>query len=339
MAIHGKRVFISHSSKDRDTASKLVEFLEAGLILKPEEIRCTSVSGYRLPAGSHTSETLRKEINSAELIIGIITPHSVESEYVLFELGASWVLNKPTFPLLAKGAETNILPGPLKERHAPQLSDLDQVHQIRDDIAKLTTIKTGGVSAIINAKAQALRKAAFPRLAISLFNADKRGFAAGEKAKWGDASGPPCCNFHLSVRNRGAEEASDVLVELVAIRKPPYPTAPNLLTHAMPLEKAANPSDETPVLIGPGESKIWNLGFLLSHLQEFMLAAVERGRGPNFRGVVTRNGGLLAEVQVSGARRRPEKIRVKISWDDTPFDRHHNAYEVKKYFHVQALRR
>jgi hypothetical protein len=167
-----------------------------------------------------------------------------------------------------------------------------------------------------------LRKAAFPRLAISLFNADKSGFATGEEATWG-AGGPPCCNFHLSVRNHGAEEASDILVDLVAIRKPAYPTAPNMLTHAVPLEKAANPRDQTPVLIGPGDSKIWNLGFLLSHLQQFTLAAV--GRGSDFQGFVTQNGDLLAEIQVSEANSKPEKIKVKISWDGTPFEKHHNA--------------
>jgi hypothetical protein len=95
------RVFISHSSQDLKVAKALVEVLEVALSLESNDIRCTSVPGYKLNTGEHTSVQLQKEISGAEVIIGIVTTNSMQSSYVLFELGASWGLNKPTFPLLA----------------------------------------------------------------------------------------------------------------------------------------------------------------------------------------------------------------------------------------------
>jgi hypothetical protein len=83
-------VLISHSSRDVDLASALIELLRAGLGLVATQIRCSSVDGYRLPAGVDTDAQLRKEIANAGVLVGLLTPSSLSSTYVLFELGARW---------------------------------------------------------------------------------------------------------------------------------------------------------------------------------------------------------------------------------------------------------
>jgi hypothetical protein len=55
-------VLISHSSKDADLALALIELLRAGLGLLPNQIRCSSVDGYRLPAGVVTDTQLRSGV-------------------------------------------------------------------------------------------------------------------------------------------------------------------------------------------------------------------------------------------------------------------------------------
>jgi TIR domain len=135
------RVFISHSSQDLKVAKALVEVLEVALSLESNDIRCTSVPGYKLNTGEHTSVQLQKEISGAEVIIGIVTTNSMQSSYVLFELGASWGLNKPTFPLLACGADFSNLPGPLKERHASRLDKRHEIQQVIDDVVSSTRIE------------------------------------------------------------------------------------------------------------------------------------------------------------------------------------------------------
>jgi hypothetical protein len=52
----GLSIFISHSSKDGDLALALIELLKAGLALAADQIRCSSVDGYRLPVGVNTGK-------------------------------------------------------------------------------------------------------------------------------------------------------------------------------------------------------------------------------------------------------------------------------------------
>lgn len=94
-------VLISHSSKDRALAEALIELLRAGLGLLATQIRCTSVDGYRLPAGVNTDTQLRREIADAGVLVGLLTPNSISSTYVLFELGVRWGIERPMIPLLA----------------------------------------------------------------------------------------------------------------------------------------------------------------------------------------------------------------------------------------------
>jgi hypothetical protein len=83
-------VFLSHSSKDVPIAFALIELLRNGIGLRAQEIRCSSVDGYRLPGGANTEVQLRQEVNTAKAFIGLITQNSLASPYVMFELGARW---------------------------------------------------------------------------------------------------------------------------------------------------------------------------------------------------------------------------------------------------------
>src|SRR5690606_20324920 len=76
-------IFISHSSQDADTAKLLIDLLKTSLNLSSSKIRCTSVNGYRLPAGTSTDETLKKEVHDSKVLIGLISPKSINSAYVL----------------------------------------------------------------------------------------------------------------------------------------------------------------------------------------------------------------------------------------------------------------
>jgi hypothetical protein len=53
-------IFISHSSKDKNLVGSFIELLKFALNVPAESIRCTSVDGYRLPAGERT--VLRAEL-------------------------------------------------------------------------------------------------------------------------------------------------------------------------------------------------------------------------------------------------------------------------------------
>ncbi len=144
------RVFISHSDDDVEIAKPLITLLRSALNLRSNDIRCSSVDGYRLPAGASSDEVLRREVHDAELLVGLITPNSITSVYVLFELGARWGAGKPMYPLLAAGATWEHLEGPLSGINALDCSNASQVIQFVENAAEALGTNGGSASAYVD---------------------------------------------------------------------------------------------------------------------------------------------------------------------------------------------
>ncbi|WP_367870103.1 TIR domain-containing protein [Luteolibacter sp. Populi] len=128
-------VFISHASADQALAAALARLLRSAFNLPTNEIRCTSVDEFRLPAGADTNDQLRREVRESKVFVGIITPSSIQSAYVLFELGARWGAQMSLFPVLARGAGSQHLKGPLNGINALNLTNPQLVKRLLEDIA------------------------------------------------------------------------------------------------------------------------------------------------------------------------------------------------------------
>jgi TIR domain len=135
------RIFISHRHKDEPIVAALAALLEQAFFVDRNDIRCTSVQPYMLTPGERTSELLRTEIAGAELVIGVLSPDTSESNYVLCELGASWSRDVPTFPVLARGATYADVPSPLSERHSVSLETEENCLQLVDYVASKTSLR------------------------------------------------------------------------------------------------------------------------------------------------------------------------------------------------------
>ncbi len=129
-------IFISHSSADEKLAGALALLFQVGLGVDAKKIRCTSVNGYRLSAGAKVEETLKAEVHETRVLVGLLTPASIHSSYVLFELGARWGASRFMAPLLACGAAPSSLPGPTAGINALRADSDEQMHQFLRDIAK-----------------------------------------------------------------------------------------------------------------------------------------------------------------------------------------------------------
>jgi DNA-binding CsgD family transcriptional regulator len=134
-------LFVSHGSSDKELARLLVELFEKALKMPARQIRCSSVDGYRLPVGADTDEQLRREVFESRAFVGVITPVSVASAYVLFELGARWGAKKHLAPVLAQGADAASLGGPLRGINALKLHERSQVIQLLEDTAEHLELK------------------------------------------------------------------------------------------------------------------------------------------------------------------------------------------------------
>lgn len=110
-------IFISHSSKDSEFAHLLVLFLRVALRLSSSQILCTSVEETQLNGGADVDETLRQKILKSKIFIAVLSPISLNSTYVLIELGARWGANKKMFPLLMPSVDIKQVPDPISKFH------------------------------------------------------------------------------------------------------------------------------------------------------------------------------------------------------------------------------
>lgn len=134
------KVFISHSSKDKACAEAFVALLRAALSIGAKDIRCTTVDGYKLPAGSSSNEVLRSEVFGCEAFIALLSPSSMASVYVMFELGARWGSGRCLVPVAISGFGTDDLKDPLSAIHiANGTSDAD-MYQLLEKVAETLAI-------------------------------------------------------------------------------------------------------------------------------------------------------------------------------------------------------
>lgn len=129
-------IFISHSSQNLNEVKQLVELIKLATNVKAEKIRCTSVPGYKLQGGSNTDEVLKKEINESKLFIAFVTEESMDSTYVLFELGARWAIDLPLIPVVQTSKDFSLFKGPLSNFHGINLSNESEIHQLIEEIGK-----------------------------------------------------------------------------------------------------------------------------------------------------------------------------------------------------------
>lgn len=134
--LHGTsmKVFVSHSSKDKAIAEAFVQLLKAALNIPSKDIRCTSVEGYKLPAGADSNEQLRSEVFGCEVFVALLSPTSMQSMYVMFELGARWGAKRDLRPIRVGGLEPSALKAPLSGIHAISGGSESDMHQFLSDL-------------------------------------------------------------------------------------------------------------------------------------------------------------------------------------------------------------
>lgn len=159
------KVFISHSSSDADVAELVIGLLRSALNLAADDIRCTSLDGYRLPAGADVDDQLRDELLAMPVFIGLLSQATFESAYVLFELGARWGAKRHLIPLLAPGADAKIMRGPIAGLNALACDSRGQLLQLVQDTAgqldipaEAPAVYTGAIDRILSVQ----RPAAVP---------------------------------------------------------------------------------------------------------------------------------------------------------------------------------
>ncbi len=131
------KIFISHSHQNHEAASALVEMLLSGLSLEDSDIRCTSVPGHQLELGKSIAELLKADINQAPALIALVSKESLNSNWVMFELGAAWGLERRVYPILGSNMKSKDLPGPLGTLSCIEIESPDASSRTSDLLQQL----------------------------------------------------------------------------------------------------------------------------------------------------------------------------------------------------------
>jgi nucleoside 2-deoxyribosyltransferase len=103
------RVFLSHSSADVAFARKLRNLLF-------ERANAQVFTDEDLSAGEDWITKLRLELDVADVVVALLTPASVDSKWVLHEIGAAWALEKPIVSVITRRDLLNKMPAALNKR-------------------------------------------------------------------------------------------------------------------------------------------------------------------------------------------------------------------------------
>ncbi|TYS51237.1 toll/interleukin-1 receptor domain-containing protein [Bacillus infantis] len=101
------KIFISHSSRDAHLARSLMDMLQTQFNLHRSNFFLTSDD--ELKIGEDWIETIRSGLEEASIVLPLITPNFLESQFCLCELGASWVNKTGLVPVIIPPLNHNAL--------------------------------------------------------------------------------------------------------------------------------------------------------------------------------------------------------------------------------------
>jgi len=154
-----KKVFISHSTKDKDLVDAFVDLLQTGIGIPTNEIFCSSIEGTNIPPGKNVIEYIKEQLQSPQIVIAILSPSYYESTFCICELGATWALTNEMLPLLVPPLNYENIKDVLT---AVQLSRIDndlQLSQMRDRLVSVLGLRTQETTRWEQKRNQFLRKA------------------------------------------------------------------------------------------------------------------------------------------------------------------------------------
>lgn len=121
-----KKIFISHSSKDKTIVEAFTNLLRLGANISHDDIFCTSIEEMKIKNGEDIRLHIQNNVNFADFAILLISPNYKQSEICLNEMGAVWAVDKKV--------RTYVLSG-LQESEVGWLIDTKAAEKINDPVA------------------------------------------------------------------------------------------------------------------------------------------------------------------------------------------------------------
>lgn len=128
-------IFVSHAASDDELARGFVTLLTATGVPR-DRIFSIGVPGVDIPFGSKWLPEVAHRLSTANLIVSLVTPAFLDSEFCAYETGAGWILGKPHWCLLSNNVDPAQL-GPLRSSvQASSLTNGAKVRQLRSEVTR-----------------------------------------------------------------------------------------------------------------------------------------------------------------------------------------------------------
>jgi len=129
------RVFFSYETADNDHARKLRRILSRHF-----NLRIFTHEG--LSAAEDWKSKLKSELAQCDIFVVLLSPNSVESDWVLQELGGAWMGDKPILPIVTHSHVLAKIPLQLRNAQTVNINDLDNpevINQILESFEEQIT--------------------------------------------------------------------------------------------------------------------------------------------------------------------------------------------------------
>lgn len=121
------KIFISHSSKDKELVLMFVDLLVQGFHIDYDEIFCTSMDN-ALRVGEDFIKSIKENLHDSEIVLFLITQNYIDSKFCIMEMGAAWAFKDNIFPIIVPPLDYSILNDtPLKIIQSIILSDAEDL--------------------------------------------------------------------------------------------------------------------------------------------------------------------------------------------------------------------
>lgn len=134
------KIFFSHAHEDADNAKIIQEWIDEILLGAIDFF--ISTDKISIPIGSNWFDKLTSALNDSIIFFTLITPISINKNWIFFESGAGFIRGLPVIPICIGGLNIKDLKPPLSFLQSIQLPDEKNERQLLELVAKSAGLRT-----------------------------------------------------------------------------------------------------------------------------------------------------------------------------------------------------
>lgn len=151
------KVFISHSSKDKNVVEEVIDLLKL-IGINDDKMFCSSFEGYGIELGEDFLKRIKNELSGEVLVIFILTENYYASPICLCEMGATWVQTKDHIPIVVSPFSFNDIKGAIPNTQGLDITDKSKWNSLKLTLEKKLNLTPRNASLWENGRDKILKR-------------------------------------------------------------------------------------------------------------------------------------------------------------------------------------